>query len=369
MEVKKLTLANFRNYEQEEIEFSPGTNVIYGDNAQGKTNLLEAVCMFAHGRSHRAGRDSELIRFGEKMFRISLNFSASTRDYEAVMKVAANGKKSITINNVAIKKLSQLMSYLNVVMFSPGELEIIKGSPSVRRHFMDEAISQLYPKYISELSKYHKALEQKNVLLKQLRMTGARSDPMLSVWNEQLAQSGALVELRRRSFIEKIGATAHSVQEEISKEKLKIDYTPSVDCGIIEGEAAAVFFDKLERAQSREIEAGASVMGIQRDDVRIRIAEKEAKLFASQGQQRTAVLSLKLAQTEFIFEERNEYPVLLLDDIMSELDLGRRQFLSGRIKDKQVLITTTEKEDSQPGTKYFKISSGRLVEDVSSSGK
>ncbi len=371
MEIQKLMLENFRNYEHEEIEFSSGTNVIYGDNAQGKTNLLEAVCMFAHGRSRRAGRDVELIRFGEKMFRISLEFSDSVRQYKAIMQVSSGGKKMIKINNVPILKLSQLMSYLNVVMFSPTELEIVKGSPSVRRHFMDEAISQLYPKYISKLSDYHKALEQKNGLLKQLKLEGKNKSEMLSVWNQQLAESGAAVVLKRRDFIEQLADTAQLVQKEISKENLKIDYTPSVDCGIIKEEASKIFLEKLESIQQREIEAGATLWGVQRDDFKIKLAGKEAKLFASQGQQRTAVLSLKLAQTEYIYKERGEYPVLLLDDIMSELDINRRQFLSGKIRDKQVLITSTDAEgiENNPNTKYFKICEGRLKKDVSSSGK
>jgi DNA replication and repair protein RecF len=364
MNIQTLTLADFRNYEREKITFCPGTNVIYGDNAQGKTNLLEAVCMFAYGRSKRARSDAELIRFGTKLFRISLTFSDSARSYEAVMQAAANGKKTIKINNVAITRLSQLVSYLNVVMFSPQELDIVKGSPSVRRRFLDEAISQMYPKYMSELSDYHKALEQKNGLLKQLRMKGVSHDEMLSVWNEQLSAAGAAIELRRRKFLERLAGTAQMVQTEISREKLKIDYTPSIDCGIIEKDAAAEYFNRLENVQQREIENGASLMGIQRDDMSIKIGNKEARLYASQGQQRTAVLSLKLAQTEYIYEEKGEYPVLLLDDIMSELDIGRRQFLSGKIKDKQVLITTTDAEgvENNTGAKYFKISQGRLVE-------
>lgn len=368
MEIQRLTLDDFRNYRHEEIEFSPSTNVIYGDNAQGKTNLLEAVCMFAYGRSKRARSDVELIRFGEKFFRLMLEFSDSHRSYRASIMSAVNGKKTIKINNVAINRLSQLVSYLNVVMFSPQELDIVKGSPSVRRRFLDEAISQLYPKYMAELSDYHKALEQKNGLLKQLRIKNASSDAMLSVWNEQLAMSGAAVSIRRRNFLERIAGSAAAVQQEISGEILKIDYTPSIDCGIIEGEAANEYYNRLEASQHREIENGASLFGIQRDDISIKIGDREAKLYASQGQQRTAVLSLKLAQTDYIYEEKGEYPVLLLDDIMSELDINRRRFLAGRIKNKQVLITTTDAEDDSTGAKYFKISDGRLT-DVSAFGK
>lgn len=367
MNIQKLTLENFRNYRYEEIEFSPVTNVIYGDNAQGKTNLLEAVCMFAYGRSKRARSDSELIKFGEKQFRIKLEFSDLHREHKASIIAAANGKKIIKINNVAINRLSQLVSYLNVVMFSPQELDIVKGSPSVRRRFLDEAISQLYPKYMAELSDYHKVLEQKNGLLKQLRTKGASSDAMLSVWNEQLAEKGAEILIRRHSFLKRLAASAEMVQKEISGEILKINYTPNVECGIIKEEAKNEYYDKLEAMQKREIENGASMFGIHRDDISIKIGEKEAKLYASQGQQRTAVLSMKLAQTEYIYEEKGEYPVLLLDDIMSELDVSRRRFLSEKIKNKQVLITTTDAEGNSTDTKYFRISDGRLI-NVSSSG-
>lgn len=379
MQIHTLKLTNFRNYAEEEISFSPGTNVIYGNNAQGKTNLLEAICLFSYGRSRRARSDGELIRFGSDFFRLGLTFSDASREYSAFMQQAANGKKSIKINNVPLRRLSQLLSYLNVVMFSPSDLDIVRGSPSVRRRFLDEAISQMYPKYMSKLSDYHKALEQKNKLLKQLRARGARRDDMLTIWNEQLSESGTEIYIKRKEFIEKTDIHAAKVQSEISKENLKTDYTPNINCGIMEGTEERseterivknVLFQRLEEAQTREIENGSSVFGVQRDDFMIKIGGKDARLYASQGQQRTAVLSLKLAQTEFIKEECGEYPVLLLDDIMSELDIERRHFLAGKISGKQVLITTTDAENSEAntGTSYFKIENGRLA-NVSSFGK
>lgn len=361
MEIHKLTLDNFRNYEHEEISFCPGTNVIFGDNAQGKTNLLEAVCMFSYGRSKRAKSDSELIRFGERFFRLSMTFSDAVREYEAVMQVGTDGKKTIKINHVAITKLSQLMNYLNVVMFSPAELDIVKGAPSVRRRFLDEAVSQLFPKYFSGLTQYYKILEQKNGLLKTLRTKGVQSDELLSVWNEQLAETGAQIVLKRREFMENLALAAAQVQAQISKEELSVDYLPSVECG---GEGAvSVFYEKLQHNQRREIETGAALLGIQRDDIRLRIGGKDARLYASQGQQRTAVLSLKLAQTEYIHEVRGEYPILLLDDIMSELDSYRRRFLAEKIKNKQVLITATDAENREENAsaRFFEISKGRLV--------
>lgn len=359
MIVKSLSIVNFRNYEKERIEFSDGTNVIFGNNAQGKTNLLEAIHLFSNGKSHRTKSDSELIRFGQRFMRISIEFSDKDRDYRAVMQIGEDLKKQVKINNVPITKLSMLMRYLNVVMFSPGDLEIIKGAPQVRRRFLDEAISQLYPVYLKALISYHKNLAQKNSLLKKLKLKGKTDDSMLSVWNEQIAKDGCLIMKYRKEFIEKLNGYASAIHNEISGEKLNLVYTPSIDCDIIEEES---FYNKLESAKSREIENGSSLYGIQRDDIRLFINENEVRIYASQGQQRTAVLSLKMAQMEHIKEARSEYPVLLLDDIMSELDITRRMYLANRIKGKQVIITCTDSDmvDTDEGTGLFKVENGRI---------
>lgn len=360
MIVKSLSVVNFRNYEKEHIEFSEGTNVIFGNNAQGKTNLLEAIHLFSNGKSHRTKSDSELIRFGQKYMRISIEFADKDRDYRAVMQIGEDLKKSVKINNVPITKLSMLMRYLNVVMFSPGDLEIIKGAPQVRRRFLDEAISQLYPVYLKSLISYHKNLAQKNSLLKKLKMKGKSEDDMLSVWNAQIAKDGSVIMKYRKEFIDKLNGYAAEIHREISGEKLNLVYTPSIDCDIIEEE---VFLKKLESVKDREIENGASLYGIQRDDIKLYINENEVKIYASQGQQRTAVLSLKMAQMEHINEVREEYPVLLLDDIMSELDITRRMYLANRIKGKQVIITCTDSEvvDTDNGTGLFQVENGKIL--------
>ena len=363
MFIKSLSVANFRNYDIEFITFSPNTNIIYGNNAQGKTNLLEAVYLFSHGRSHRAKSDTEMIRFGKPFMKLSLEFSDSVRDYNAAMRLSSNGKKQIQINNVPITKLSMLMNYLNVVMFSPEDLELVKGSPSVRRRFMDEAVSQLYPNYLSHLISYHKALAQKNSLLKALRLTGAHADASLSVWNEQLAGHAAVIMRFRQEFLAAMDGLAAPVHAQISRENLKLLYTPNLDCGIIEEEGfAAAIYEKLEQRQAREIDAGSAQYGPQRDDFRLLINENDAKTYGSQGQQRTAVLSLKIAETEYIRHVKEEYPVLLLDDIMSELDVNRRMFLAEKIKNKQVLLTCTD-SDLPAGTEnasLFYVEGGKI---------
>lgn len=342
MYIQNLTVDKFRNYEHESLSLSPGTNIFYGNNAQGKTNLLEAVYLFSSGKSHRARTDAELIKFGENIATLSLSFSDSQRDFNAIMRFSKDGKKQIKINNVPIKKLSMLMSYLNVVMFSPEDLEMVKGAPSARRRFIDESISQLYPNYLSNLITYHKILMQKNSLLRSLHSSSAQSDATLEIWNEQLASCGALIYRYRRDFIGKINEISRLVHKDISGEEFKLLYHPGIKLSESDDKLCENFYEALLKNQKREIEMGTSLIGIQRDDLKIFINDNDAKLFGSQGQQRTCVLTLKMAETEFIKSVRDEYPVLLLDDIMSELDENRRTYLRERITDKQVLLTCTD---------------------------
>ena len=360
MYIKSLNVENFRNYESENIEFLPTTNVFYGNNAQGKTNLLEAVYLFSHGRSHRAHSDTELIRFGSEFYLLTLKFCDSEREYTAQIRYSKNKKKQIKINNVPINKLSMLMSYLNAVMFSPEDLDLVKGSPSTRRNFFDEAISQMSPKYLSALINYNKALIQKNSLLKNLRTSRPDSDTMLSCWNEQLASNGAVILKHRLEFMEKIQKLVSPIHKDITNEQIDLQYLPGIKISDI---SQNEFYDILEKNQKREIEQGMSLVGIQRDDFKISINSNEAKIFGSQGQQRTCVLSLKIAETEYIKSIKDEYPVLLLDDIMSELDINRRKYLWECITDKQVIMTCTDTDllESTKNTKLFNISGGRII--------
>ncbi len=360
MYIERLILKQFRNYESAMLEFSPYTNVIYGNNAQGKTNILEAVYLFSQGRSHRAKTDRELIRFGDEYARIAIDFKDSERSYNGQMQLLLKGRKSVSINHVHITKLSMLMNYLNVVMFSPEDLDLVKGSPSARRRFIDSCVSQMYPSYLAELIDYTKALNQKNSLLKILRSKGKKSDPTLEIWNEQLSESGAKIMRSRIDFIRSVNDSARNIQNEISGESLDIKYIPSVRCENISKEK---FFEYLMSKASREIDMAASMYGIQRDDIDIYVNGRQARSFGSQGQQRTAALSMKMAQAEYINSLKGEYPVMLLDDIMSELDINRRMYLSERIRDKQVLITSTDTDliDKTTDTKLFRISNGTVL--------
>lgn len=360
MYISSLTLDNFRNYENEKIEFSPFTNLIYGDNAQGKTNILEAVYLFSQGRSHRAKTDKELIRFGSDFSNLLIDFHDMSRDYSARLRLTKNGKKSIIINHVKITKLSMLMNYLNVVMFSPEDLDIVKGAPSCRRRFIDSAISQLYPGYLVNLIEYNKTLAQKNSLLKTIKRGDKSVMSMLEVWNMQLASLGAKIMEYRQNSINLLNSFAACIQKEISGESLLAEYSPNIRTEEISEKS---FEEYLANKLDREIDMASAQYGIQRDDLIITINGRDARTFGSQGQQRTAALSLKIAQADYIQSIKEEYPVLLLDDILSELDINRRMYLSEKIKNKQVLITSTDtdlKTDTKD-TKLFCVKNGRII--------
>lgn len=361
MYIKKIKLQNFRNYENAELEFSPRTNIIFGNNAQGKTNILEAVCLFAQGKSYRAKSDRELVRFGSDVASLTVEFEDMRREHTGKMQILKNGRKAVMINHVGISKLSQLMNYLNVVMFSPEDLNIVKGSPNIRRRFTDSAISQLYPSYLAALTEYNKVLNQKNSLLKTA--AGSNVKQTLWIWNEQLSELAVKIMSARRGFTEYIASAAGAIQFEISSESLGIEYIPNIRSDDMSKESV---YEYLNSRAEREIAASASLYGIQRDDIGISVDGREAKIFASQGQQRTAALSMKIAQSDYINSVKGEYPILLLDDIMSELDISRRMYLSERIRGKQVLITSTDTDldGKDTVTRQFRIEKG-TVTDVS----
>ena len=361
MKIKRLTLNNFRNYGAEDISFGNGTNVIYGNNAQGKTNILEAVYLFCQGRSYRTRTDAELITFGEQYARVQMEFEDAERSHKAFMQLDRSGRKLIKVNNVQIKKLSRLMSYFNAVLFSPEDLELVKGSPGVRRRFMDASMSQLYPAYLLSLMTYHKALAQKNSLLKDLKRRGRAGDDTLSVWNAALAEEGARLMQYRSAFVEKINTLSGAVADEISGEKTELKYQSGIN---ISEYTTQAYYDYLQAHTAYETELGASRFGIQRDDISVMMNGKDARLFSSQGQQRTAALAMKIAEADYINGVRGEYPVLLLDDIMSELDINRRRYLWDRIKDRQVLLTCTDMETvKDSGTYVFYVENGSVKEE------
>ncbi|MBQ4517259.1 MAG: DNA replication/repair protein RecF [Clostridia bacterium] len=353
MYIKSLSLKNFRNYQEQHLTFDEGTNVFCGDNAQGKTNLLEALYLFSMGKSFRTVQDADLIRFGEEYTKLTLVFCDRNREHTLEIIILRNKRKQIKINGLTISRLSELVGHLNVVLFYPEELGLVKEGPHIRRRFMDVALSQLRPAYYHTLGRYMRVVEQRNKLIKRIRSsqhTAGLSETVF-VWNEKLADYGLELMRYRAEFMERLDALAQKAHFEASGEKLNVVYKPRFT-------TKEEFLKKLEENFSREVEQGYTLYGPHREDFEIFINDKVAKTFGSQGQQRSAVLSLKLAQADLLFEEYGEYPVLLLDDIMSELDQTRRAYLAGKIPDKQVFITCTELDSLLEKGQQFNVSAG-----------
>lgn len=356
MKALDLELYNFRNYENERIDFCDEINIIYGDNGMGKTNILEAVYYFSYGRSFRSsGR--EVIKDGEKESRIKLDFKNNERNYEGEIKFLSGKRKEIYINEIELKKTSQLLGNFICVLFTPDEMSIIKGMPDIRRKFCDSAIMPLRPQFIKELIKYKTIINQKTALLK------SRDYITLDIWNEKLADCGSRIMMMRNSYIERIKEKANEIQKDISggKEELNIRYNPSVKMGEDIKEIKENFLKKLEEYKEKEKENLFCMTGPHRDEIDFEINGKNAKSYASQGQIRTSVLCLKSAQMEIIREESGSYPVMLLDDILSELDKKRRDFLISQIKGKQIIITCTDVENSFKNSNIIHIKDGKKV--------
>ncbi len=339
MYVRKLKLAGFRNYKSEEFEFLPGTNILYGNNAQGKTNALEALYLFSIGKSFRTQQDRELINFGENYTKLSVEYDDKARTNEIEIAIRRDRKKQIKINDVPISRMDDLIGKFSVILFSPDELNLTKGSPNARRRFLDIALSQMRPRYYHILRRYNKVLEQRNNLIKKLRFAqNSAAKDTLFVWNEKLAEYGMAIIDYRKQFAEKLYEYAKKIHKEISGENFEIRYKSAFDT--LEG-----FKEKLDSNIEREIEQGFTMYGPHRDDIEILTEGKDIKTYGSQGQHRSAVLALKLAQADMVFDDMGEYPILLLDDIMSELDSARRAYLVSKIKNKQVIITCTDADE------------------------
>lgn len=340
MYIKNLSLHDFRNYENEQINFSDGVNIICGNNGMGKTNALEAIYYFSQGRGLR-GTGREAIRYGCQEAKIAARFVSEDRDYTGEIRFEGRNKK-IFLNEIELKKTSQLIGKFVCVLFTPDEMNLVKGAPDVRRKFVDSSIIPMRPSYLSALMTYNLILKQKISLLH-------REDyKMLPIFNQQMAEIGSRIIHMRRNYIEGIKDAAAQVQLEISggTESLEIGYNASVKPENSREETVEAFLKKLSAMESSEKENKICFVGPHRDDISFKINGKSARSFASQGQQRSIVLCLKAAQTELIYRETGESPVMLLDDIMSELDKYRRDFLREKISGKQVIITCTEPENS-----------------------
>lgn len=346
MRAEGLRLINFRNNRYSELEFTDGVNVIYGENAAGKTNILESIFYFASGKSFRNCKDRELIYFGEDGAAAELDFSDRNKKTSLGVKIYKNRRREFSRNGNPVTKLSEYLGAFRSVIFTPDHLCLVKGQPDNRRRFIDLAICQSYPRYVSYLNEYNRILAQKNALLKREGDNGYKTD-MISVYNERLAVSAAAISFNRRRFLKQLEEDANIEQQEISdgKEKMRLKYNGCFDDEPATAEETRVaMLEYLNSKAETEILRGLSLFGVHKDDFTVYLNDKNARFFASQGQQRSAVLSLKLAEGEMSRRITGEYPVFLFDDILSELDEGRRGIILKKTKGRQVIITGCERE-------------------------
>lgn len=334
MNIRSIELKNFRNYENLEISFDEGTNILFGDNAQGKTNILEAAYMSGTTKSHKGSRDREMIRFGEEEAHLKTVVARGGREYQIDMHLKKNRAKGIAIDKIPIKKASELFGILNIVFFSPEDLNIIKSGPAERRRFLDSELCQLDRIYLADLTNYNKILAQRNKLLKDMIYRPGLSD-MLPVWDMQLIETGKKIIRRRKQFVDELREIVSDIHYRISggKEELFLKYEPNID---------DIFFeDELSRAKEKDKKLCQTSVGPHRDDLLFSIGDVDIRKYGSQGQQRTSALSLKLSEIELVRKSISDTPVLLLDDVLSELDSSRQNYLLNNISDTQTIITCT----------------------------
>ena len=334
MIIESIELQNYRNYDKLHMEFSPGTNILYGNNAQGKTNILEAVYVSCTTKSHRGSKDREMIRFGEEEAHLKTVVVRGGREYQIDMHLKKNRAKGIAIDKIPIKKASELFGILNIVFFSPEDLNIIKNGPAERRRFLDSELCQLDRIYLADLTNYNKILAQRNKLLKDMIYRPSLSDT-LPVWDMQLIETGKKIIRRRKQFVDELREIVSDIHYRISggKEELFLKYEPNID---------DIFFeDELSRAKEKDKKLCQTSVGPHRDDLLFSIGDVDIRKYGSQGQQRTSALSLKLAEIELVRKSISDTPVLLLDDVLSELDSSRQNYLLNNISDTQTIITCT----------------------------
>ena len=337
MYIEKIKLNNFRNYENLEINLNRNLNIFYGDNAQGKTNILEAIFLCSLGKSFRTNKEKEMIRFNNEKSLIEVFYQK--KDRAGKIKIELSEKKQISLNGIKIKRLSELLGTINTVIFTPEDINILKDGPQRRRRFLDLLIGQLRPNYVYNLNSYLKIIEQRNNYLRQIREEH-KSEEMLEIWDEKLAEYSEKIYIYRKEFIEKIIEKINEIHSKITNEKeiIKIEYISNC-------EKKENYLKLLKERRKLDIIKGFTTKGVHRDDFMIYINGKEVNIYGSQGQNRTVILSLKLAELNVIYDEIGEYPILLLDDFMSELDENRRKNFLNNIKNAQVILTGTEKID------------------------
>ena len=342
---------NFRNSLEADVNFTDGVNVLVGNNAQGKTNLLEAVYMFSLGKSFRAAKESDMVNFDMNEAKVSLTYRENSRSdlQNITMKIGKNRRRVIEINGLKIGKLSEMIGVFRAVLFCPEHLSLVKEGPSMRRSYLDVAISQFRPVYLRSLQRYYAILEQRNKLIKGAEEDRRLIDSTVDIWSAQLAHEAAIIASYREKYVKLVHNAVSEIIKEMSGEREMVEISYSGSGKLESYEDLHVneerFLKLLTENHDREIGAGATLWGIHKDDIDIKINSKEARKFASQGQQRSIALALKLAEGEICRQETGDFPVLLLDDVLSELDMVRRDFLLSSVSGRQVIMTTCEDID------------------------
>jgi DNA replication and repair protein RecF len=344
--VRSLQLQHYRNYEELSLSFSAGLNVIHGDNAQGKTNLLESIYLLSTGKSHRTNRDLELIASGANLLTAKALVTRQTGDLTLELTLGTETRKQLRINGITEQRIASLVGNLGTVFFSPDDLQLVKGAPVGRRRFLDIEISQLSQTYLHHLIAYTKVMQQRNTLLKREGVDRS----LLEIYDQQLVSAGAQLVVRRSQSVARLAPLAAVYHETLSsgREKLQLGYEsqvgPEAQGSVTEAETA--LWRILEQRRRDELRRQITLVGPHRDDLAFSINGTDARLYGSQGQQRTAVLALKLAELQYMYEELGEYPVLLLDDVASELDPHRRHFLLHAVREGvQTFVSCTDLED------------------------
>ena len=368
MRIKRLKVENFRNLEKLDIEFSDGVNIIYGNNAQGKTNIIEAIYIFSFGKSFRANRDIELLKFDKEYFLSNIEIMKKDRELEMDFGFdKISNKKMIKVNGVIQKKISDIIGKLNVVVFKPEDIKIVTDAPSVRRKYIDYLISSISKGYLENITKYKKVLEERNNLLKEIkiklkgnRVLEKNDEDFLDVYDKLLSKLNCEIYNERKRVIEKLNNYIYGIhlkltENYINNEKLHIKYVSNVE------EDIQKMYNNLIKSRLNDINKGYTSFGIHRDDYIISINSLDVSIYGSQGQKKSSIISLKLSELKVIEEVIGEKPVLLLDDYMSELDERRRLKFLDIIEDIQIVITTTHKIsiDGKENT-YFYVDNGKI---------
>jgi len=346
MYVSSLTLQNYRNYDKLSILLHPGLNIFFGDNAQGKTNIIESIYLCGTGRSHRTFREKEMIYWQRD--RGYVKAEINKKDFVTTIEInlISGSSKYVKVGNVKINRLSELLGNLNVVLFSPEDLKLVKEGPIFRRRFLDIEISQVKPGYFYNLNQYNKVLMQRNNLLKSIKYDNSLLKT-LDVWDEQLSQYGSYIVNYRMEFVKKISILAKLIHRKITdgNEEFDVLYSTDFKESMNREDIKIGIYKNLLKNRQKDILRGTTSSGPHRDDMDFYINNIDVKAFGSQGQQRTAALSLKLSELEFIKSECSEYPVLLLDDVLSELDTTRQKYLLDSLKNVQTILTCTSIND------------------------